>query len=167
MIRSFATALPFLNDKYTLKIIGDGPDKQSLQNMTIKLGINDQVEFLGLIRNGSEYLYGSKLLLTGLSNNTIIESIVTHTPVIALDLGEFKQLYGQYPNVWVIDYERGGYGKIPDQYLPDIIDKTAKKIVEVLNNYQNFSFEYEINFQELGWGKRIKSEVEALNKLFL
>lgn len=89
ILRKFAD---FLNHSpykdYKLKIVGDGPEKESLQNLTSKLSINNAVEFLGFMDHLKFAPIGRKatalLIDTEQDNNmvTIPESIINGTPIL-------------------------------------------------------------------------------------
>jgi glycosyltransferase involved in cell wall biosynthesis len=133
VIRSFARALPHLLEPHKLTVLGDGAERSSLMALTRELGIDANVEFVGNSDDVGPYLYSSRLLVVGLANNPIMEAIATQTPVIALELGELKSMYGRYPGVHIVDYPPGGYGRIQAPYVDQVTRETANKIVELLN----------------------------------
>jgi len=133
VIRSFAAAAPRLNEAYELTIVGDGRERAKLATLARSLEVADNVRFAGESYNVGPYLHSSRLLLNSLGNNTIMEAIATNTPVVTLDLGETRALYGNFPNVHVIEYAAGGYGKIADEVMPRIVADTANAIVDILN----------------------------------
>jgi len=135
VIRSFASALPRLTAPHTLVIVGDGPEREGLRALAEELGVAAYVEFAGESYEIGRYLYTSKVLVSGFANNTVIEAIATGTPVITVELGEMQSLYGAFPNVRVIDYPPGGYGKIPAIHLPAMVERTSEAIVQLLNDY--------------------------------
>lgn len=47
LIRGFASAYPYLKPGAKLTIIGDGPERSNLEQLAMKLGLADQVEFIG------------------------------------------------------------------------------------------------------------------------
>jgi glycosyltransferase involved in cell wall biosynthesis len=165
VLKSFAKAKTRLNDKYLLRIVGDGPERDNLRQLSKELGIDDDILFVGASHDAERWFYTSKLMLTGLSNNTVIESIVTSTAVICVDLGEMMTLYGHYPNVFIVPYNHGGYGRISSNEESNIIDETANKIVSILNN-NAWKFSITVNEPELGWSNRIERELKIYEDLF-
>lgn len=135
VIRSFAMALPRLRIPHTLVIVGDGPERDVLGELARELGVAMQVEFAGECYDVGPFLYTSKVLVSGLANNTVIEAIATGTPVITVELGEMELLYGAYPNVQVVEYPPGGYGRIPSSHMPALVERTADALVRLLNGY--------------------------------
>lgn len=133
VIRSFAAAAPRLKDIHELTIVGDGAERPSLERLARSLGIGGSVRFEGLSYKVGPYLYSSRLLLNAIANNTIMEAIATDTPVVTLDLGETRALYGDFPNVHVIDYPTGGYGRIANDLTAPLVAHTSEAIVNILN----------------------------------
>lgn len=89
-LRAFAcSALP--ETEYW--IIGDGPERQRLQNLTKQLGISHQVKFLGSLprKQISEKLRQCKVLvhpsLHDSGGGVCLEAMVAGLPVLCLDLG--------------------------------------------------------------------------------
>ena len=134
VLRSFSLARPRLAEPYTLAIVGDGPERANLQALAVDLGVGSHVEFMGHCDDVGPHLYSSRLLVSGLANNPVMEAIATGTPVITLDLGEMEVLYGRFPNVHVVAYPPGGYGRIAASQMREVVCRTADAIVDVLNN---------------------------------
>lgn len=159
VVRSFAAALPRLTATHTLVIVGDGPERAALHLLATQLGVGEHVEFAGESYDVGPYLYGSKVLVSGLANNTVIEAIATATPVITVELGEMRALYGSFPNVRVVDYPPGGYGKIPPQHLPMLVRQTADALVALLNDYP--SDVSAVRRSDLySWDERLRDEIQ-------
>lgn len=112
VIESYARALPSLNRRHRLRIVGDGAEREHLQRLAERLGVGESVDFVGDSFDIEQHLYTSKLLVSGLSNNPIMEAIATQTPVVADERGETRKLYGHFPNVHVVAYPPGGCGRI-------------------------------------------------------
>jgi glycosyltransferase involved in cell wall biosynthesis len=77
-----------------LVIIGDGPEKKNLESLTVDLGIEDRVLFLGSIRHGPEFWdwlrRASVFVLPSLSEGfprTIIEAMACGLPIVATSVG--------------------------------------------------------------------------------
>ncbi len=72
-----------------LLILGDGDDKESLQNLIEKLKLESDVKLMGFVENVSEYVKNAKYLV--LSSRVegfpmvLIEALVQQTPVISFD----------------------------------------------------------------------------------
>lgn len=159
VIRAFAAALPRLGAPHRLTIVGDGPERGALEALAATLGIGKQVEFAGESYDVGPFLYASKALVSGLANNTVIEAIATGTPVITVELGEMQSLYGAFPNVRVVDYAPGGYGRIPAAHLALLVQRTADAIVDLLNDYPAVASD--VRLPDLcSWDERIQNELQ-------
>ena len=166
VIRSFAAAAPRLKELYELVIVGDGPERSNIERLARSLGVADKLKLVGVSYKVGPYLYSSRLLLNALANNTIMEAIATNTPVVTLDLGETRTLYGDFPNVHVISYPVGGYGRIADEVMAPIVVRTADAIVNILNRAPTAA--HELDATENGrwsWNDRLGWELELYETL--
>jgi glycosyltransferase involved in cell wall biosynthesis len=163
VIRSYAAALPSLRAPHTLTIVGDGPERENLKALARSLGVDGSVDFVGDSYDVARYFYSSKLLLSGLANNPILEAIATGTPVVAVELGETRRLYGGYPNVHVVDYPPGGCGRIDPAHRESLVRDTAAKMVEVLNQGPATSGAPKELFS---WEARLDAELQLYESLF-
>jgi glycosyltransferase involved in cell wall biosynthesis len=158
VIRSFANALPQLKTPHRLVIVGDGPDRDSLQTLAEELGVATEIEFAGESYDVGRFLYASKVLVSGFANNTVIEAIATATPVITVELGEMQLLYGAFPNVRVVEYAPGGYGKISAARVSGLVQRTADLLVDLLNNYPTEHAAVRPSTM-YGWEQRLQDEI--------
>lgn len=167
VIRAYAMALPRLTEPHTLRIVGDGEERANLGALVEELGLRDYVEFIGHADDVGRHLYASKLLVSGLTNNPVMEAIVTHTPVITAEWGEMRALYGCFPNVHVIDCPALGFGPGPAADLGLLISRTAERIVEVLNNYPALdSHDNGALWAAHSWERRLEDELHLCSTLF-
>ena len=165
VIRSFARAAPRLREAHTLSIVGDGPARPSLERLAADLGIAARVTFEGESFDIDRHLYTSRLLVSGLANNPIMEAIATGTPVIAVELGETEALYGGYQNVHIIEYPPGGCGRIADEYLEPLVAATADRMERVLNGAMPAEATVPANYL-YGWDQRLQDEIDLYDNLF-
>ena len=56
VISAFARATADRYKDYKLVIYGDGPDRIKLQNLAVKLGLNERVEFKGIVKHVAEHI---------------------------------------------------------------------------------------------------------------
>ena len=165
VIESFASALPRLQEPHRLVIVGDGPERANLEALASSLGIASSVDFVGDSFDIARHLYSSKLLISGLANNPIMEAIATGTPVVAVELGETEAMYGGYPNVHVVDYPPGGCGRIDPAYRESLVAETARVIASVVNDESIFESP-DVRPQLNGWDERLTMELELYDSLF-
>lgn len=94
--------LPSLN----AVIVGDGPDKKGLEDLALKLGIADDVDFVGWQNNVHIWLQKSKcFVLTsdseGLSQ-ALIQAMMTGLPSITSDVGDLENLLKNNENGYLV-----------------------------------------------------------------
>lgn len=74
-----------------LQVVGDGPEKDTLEKMAFDLGIRNKIEFLGFRRDIPEILSGIDIFtLSSLSEGTsitILEAMAAGKPVVATRVG--------------------------------------------------------------------------------
>ncbi|MBZ9611723.1 TIGR03088 family PEP-CTERM/XrtA system glycosyltransferase [Rheinheimera maricola] len=102
LLRSFALLLqqhPQQRQRCTLVIVGDGPCRQALLQLSAELSIEQQVLFTGnrddiaqLMQRFSVFVLPS--LAEGISN-TLLEAMAAGTPIIATDVGGNRDLMPQ------------------------------------------------------------------------
>lgn len=83
---------------FNLILIGDGEERQSLENLTKELGIENKVEFMGTVKHNDVINYLNKAdifvlpsFAEGMSN-ALLEAIANGLPVIVTDVGGSKEL---------------------------------------------------------------------------
>jgi glycosyltransferase involved in cell wall biosynthesis len=110
----------------SLKIMGDGSDKNNLEKLSQDLGIKDKVEFLGRIpkeETASYYQEASVFVLPSLNegmSNALLEALSSGLPIIATDTGGTKELVSEGENGFII--------KMKD--AQDIAEKIEKLIID-------------------------------------
>ncbi len=117
-----------INPSYKLIILGDGPDRKKLQQLTNHLNLKKKILFKGWVKNTNKYFKNAKIfVLTSLYEglgNVLIDAVNYEVPCIYTDCksGPREILLGK----------KGGYIiKLRDKY------DLAKKINLVLNNYND------------------------------
>ncbi|MGI2936838.1 glycosyltransferase [Vibrio diabolicus] len=87
-IKAFSLFLNTFPD-YKLVIVGDGPEKESLMQLSRKLGIESNVSFVGHKKNTKPYYENAKLTVLSSFNegfpNVLLESILYRTPIVSYD----------------------------------------------------------------------------------
>ena len=117
-----------INPSFKLVILGDGPDKKKLQQLTNHLNLKKKVFFKGWVNNTDKYFENAKIfVLTSLYEglgNVLIDAVNYEVPCIYTDCksGPREILLGR----------KGGYIiKLRDKY------DLGEKLNLALNNYQD------------------------------
>ncbi|MCW4047190.1 MAG: glycosyltransferase family 4 protein [Candidatus Bathyarchaeota archaeon] len=98
LIEAFAYLLAKESGNFKLIIVGDGPERDSLVNLTHSLGISDFVEWKNMLRRQEllhEYSRASVLaMLSPLESfsRVVYEALLVGLPAVVLDFGALKHL---------------------------------------------------------------------------
>lgn len=137
-IRFLIQAMDVLAVKYPqirLVVVGEGDEKQSLENLVRGIGLSDKVNFLGFVprEKAAEYygrgdVYVSPSLNEGMAN-FMLECMALGMPIVATDVGGTRELLTEGENGLIIKV--GDYADIAEkiEYLlqnPDLKEKMGK-----------------------------------------
>ncbi len=79
-----------------LVFVGDGPQRENLEQLTAQLGLTDAVQFLGSVDNARQIIPAADLcMLTSLSEGlsvTLLEAMAAGKPIVATDVGGNPEL---------------------------------------------------------------------------
>ena len=133
-------------------IVGEGPRRSKLENLAIRLGIVDRIDFIGWVNNTETYIKKSKLLiLKSLTEGyplVIGESLQNKTPVIAYNCSEgvasqfytddMKRGLVQLNDIHALELAMNDLIKEPytipeDIYLRYSLDTMADRFIQLLN----------------------------------
>ncbi len=93
-------AVKILKNKYgrnlKIAIVGDGELEENLNNLTVELGVNKEVKFLGVRKNIKELMDSAKIFILPSRSEgfgiVIIEAMSNMLPVIATNVGGIPEL---------------------------------------------------------------------------
>lgn len=92
-------ALSFIDFDFKLNIIGEGEQKEELQNLINSLGLEKKIELVGFVNNVQDYIYNSDLQIISSSEEglslALIEGIFYAKVLIATDIANHKELLGE------------------------------------------------------------------------
>lgn len=97
VIHAFSLAVK-KDNQYTLEIIGDGPEKKKLQDLTKQLNVDSKIVFRGTLSSGQTHqalLKAEKVILYSLyegQSHTLLEAMLSQTAVIASDIPPNREL---------------------------------------------------------------------------
>ncbi len=106
----------------TATIVGDGPDRQSFENLVSGLGLGDRVVFTGALPASDAFGLGRLMVIPSRAESfpyIVLEAVAAHKPLVASNVG--------------------GIGEIlsPEQMVePDNVDALAARIADFLDNRQ-------------------------------
>jgi len=126
---------------YSLTIIGDGQDRQALENLAQELGLTEHISFLGFQPNPPDYMRTHKVYAhAALMENmpiTLMEALSLSLPILASPVGGIPEIF--------IDGKEGFYWSLDD------VDTAADKLCELLENkplYRQLSLNARTRFVE-------------------
>lgn len=118
-------ALSQVNFDFKLKIVGEGEQKEELLHLINSLGLQNNIELVGFVRNVQDYIYNSDLQIISSSEEgfslALIEGIFYAKVLIASDISNHKELLGKE---LVFDYN---------------IDSLVKKLHDLNSNYNEYT----------------------------
>lgn len=128
-------AKEILNRGYNIEllVLGDGPEKETLEEEAKQLGIYDKISFLGYVTNPIDYMQECNVYLHTCDRegfgNTVVEALYAGLPVITTDCGGPVDII-----------EKNKYGiVIGDGREKEAINRGADAVVAILNGYISFS----------------------------
>lgn len=105
LLNSLAAAKKTINNLKCL-LVGDGPDRQSLQNQAARLQIESDVIFAGYRKDATDLLQCMDIfILCSFSEGTsmaLLEAMASGIPAIVTDVGGNPELITHHHNGWVI-----------------------------------------------------------------
>ncbi len=94
------------HDEFKLIILGEGKERQKLEQLIKKYGLEDKVKLLGFVNNHMDYMQMSSLFVSPSKiegfGNVIIEAMAVGLPIIVTDcIGGPKEIveYGKYGDI--------------------------------------------------------------------
>jgi len=137
-------ALSNLKEKFTLTIVGDGPQKEELKALVKELKLEDRVTFTGalgkegVVKNLSEsdiFVSASKIETFGIA---ILEALAVGLPVVTYDNGGIR------------DFMKDFCGVIVDNYTSDAFAKAINFLIQNISKYNSLAIKNYIidNFSE-------------------
>lgn len=148
-------------EDYFLIIIGEGAEREKLENIVKKLNLNDNVKFMGAVKNSEVNIYMQLadifLSFYDLSNvgNPLLEALCLGKPIITYDVGDTNKVINENNGILLQD--------VSPQNIARNIEKINDK--KILEKYSKNAYEY-ANKYLYSWKKRMEIEIAEVDKLF-
>lgn len=141
-----------IREDYSLKIIGDGPEKENLERLILELDLSKRVQLIGKVKDISKY-YTSSTLLLMTSKYEGLPMVISEAnnfglPVVSFNCptGPAEMIESFKNGVLIDDGDIAGFAKTVNALLDDH---------DLLNNMRTLSFEmskkYSIDKINLKW----------------
>jgi len=115
--------------RYTLTIVGDGPDRRRLELLARELGVADQTGFVGFVRNAAQLIPGHRVYCHGAKMESfgivLIEGMACGLPVLAAPVGGVPEVFS--------DGVEGCYWSLDDAV------SAARILVSVLDDAERYA----------------------------
>ena len=134
-------ALACLDGK-TATIVGDGPDRQSFEDLAENLGISDRVNFTGALPAQQAFGLGRLMVIPSRSESfpyIVLEAIAAHKPLIASNVGGISEVVPAKNMVCPDDVEALADSMTAYFAEPKLADKQARKLADHLKNHKSTS----------------------------
>jgi glycosyltransferase involved in cell wall biosynthesis len=143
-----------------LAIVGDGPLRSELEQLTQELGIESQVHFFGYRRNVSDFLASFDVLVSASRDNegcsnSILEAMALNVPVVATDIGGNRELVIEGETGWLVEPDNpSSLATMLARVLPDVgataaVAERARNTVHAQFGLERMVQEYESLYQSL------------------
>jgi glycosyltransferase involved in cell wall biosynthesis len=138
-------------------IVGDGPDRRKLEDMSKELELINNVEFVGWQNNIGDWLRKSKIfLLTSSSeglSQALIQAMMCGVPAIVSDVGDLNDLVDNGVNGYLIkNIQPSEFSKKIVKLLNDkhLLDTMSEKALLTSESYQtgNVSKQWDVFFNK-------------------
>lgn len=134
LLKSFAEYSK-LNSQSTLGIVGNGPLKETLLDLTNKLGIEDKVCFKGVINNITtvykDYDYFTLVSKSEGNPMVIVEAMSAGLPIVSSNVGGIPDLVEEGKNGYLFDLNEGNQALIN---CFEKIEKISDVDYEIISN---------------------------------
>jgi glycosyltransferase involved in cell wall biosynthesis len=117
---------------YSLSLVGDGPDRRKLENLSRQLKIENQVTFLGYQKNAARFLHNHSVYVhSALMDNLPValhEALAYNLPICAGPVGGIPEIF--------MNEKEGFYWPLED---PNSAADLLIRLMENVNTYQQMA----------------------------
>lgn len=128
LLNAFKLALESISIPVKLKIVGDGPERKALESLSVELGIEPFVDFMGYREDVREQLESCDVFV--LSSHyeampmTILESMAIGRPVVTTDVGGIRHFLNENYATFV---PPGDVKALANELMDKVSDSTDSK----------------------------------------
>ena len=162
-------AIPNIVSQYSKAIfiiVGDGPERETLEKLAQELGVIDYIRFIGAVTHDKvvEFINAADIFVSvnDISNisNGLIEAMTCGKCIVALDTGDTSELIKQNKTGKLVKSENENM--IPGELSKTILDvlKNEDLCLQISYNARTYAQNY---FQT--WDDRIEMEIQLLEEL--
>lgn len=130
MLRAFAQVLRHDRDA-VLVLVGDGPEKRSLERLTTELGVGNRVVFTGYQAGGIRYIGGFDVLVVPSLEEpfgmVLLEGMKAGTPIVATNSGGIPEIVQNGANGLMVEY--GDVEKLSEAMLKLLQDSDLGQLL--------------------------------------
>lgn len=143
VIYAFKKIYERLNGNVRLTIVGDGPDRENLENLTKKLNLSDSVEFVGFKRSRDlvEYYLKSDMFISPLTGTALREAALCGLPIVAYSTDWILGVLKHKKNAILVkegDIEDLAYKTVYALYDPSLRKKISRNISKLAKELWDF-----------------------------
>ena len=165
-LEELVESVKYLDDEYYLLMVGDGPLREDLEKMSMKLGLDQRICFTGMLSltQLSDYtkLADIGVILTKktslnhyyTSPNKLFEYIHANVPVLAPSYPFLKEIIEKY-----------GIGVLIEKIEPREIADKIKLVFSDITNYHRMKENTEVAKRELNWENEERKLIVAYGAL--
>jgi glycosyltransferase involved in cell wall biosynthesis len=140
--------------RYTLTIAGDGPDRRGLELLARKLGVAEQVRFLGFVPRASQLIPGHRIYCHSAKMESfgivLIEAMACGLPVLAAPVGGIPEVFS--------DGVEGCYWPLDDAV------SAARILISVLDDPERYAAMSKAALQKFNMCYEMETVASGLDK---
>jgi glycosyltransferase involved in cell wall biosynthesis len=145
-------SMKYLDDEYYLLMVGDGPMREDLEKMSVKMGLDGRICFTGMVSLARlpDYTRLADIGVVAFKNtcpdyyyaspNKLFEYIHANVPVVAPGYPLLKEIIEKYD-----------IGVLMDRVEPEEIAAKIKLVFSGMNAYQKMKENTEVAKRDLNW----------------
>ena len=122
-----------------LRLVGDGPERENLENFAVRAGVREKIEFLGF-KSGKEllnYYRSADVFVSTVTGTSLREAALCGLPVVAYDIDWLKGLLTHEENALLVEFE--DTQGLATQVLKVLSDRPLKE--KITANLRKFAAE--------------------------